>query len=138
MAMRLALEGQLSRTQAAKASAKSAGLIRFIRMVSQRSPGDAVLVGQVPAEEVEVRSAPCGDVLVVVAVGDGAADHEQQHFRQRMQDPPNVARVFDVGEVVEQRREARLLGQAFGEGHARLRVRAAASIQRNPILSPVT
>ena len=31
--------GQLSRTQSAKAAAKSAGLIRFIRMVSQRSPG---------------------------------------------------------------------------------------------------
>ena len=39
IATRPAFSGQLSRTQAAKAAAKSAGLIRFIRMVSQRSPG---------------------------------------------------------------------------------------------------
>jgi hypothetical protein len=39
MATRSAFPGQLSRTQPAKAAAKSAGLIRFIRMVSQRSPG---------------------------------------------------------------------------------------------------
>ena len=35
----VAVDGQLSRTQSAKAAANSAGLIRFIRMVSQRSPG---------------------------------------------------------------------------------------------------
>ena len=39
---------------------------------------DAVRVRQLPAEEVEVRRAPGGDVLVVVAVGDGAADHQEQ------------------------------------------------------------
>ena len=76
--------------------------------------GNAVLVGQVPAEEVEMRRAPAGDVLVVVAVGDGAADDEQQDLRQRMQDPPHVARVLHLGEVIEQRREARLPGQGFG------------------------
>ena len=43
--------------------------------------GHAVRVGQVPAEEIEMRRAPGGDVLVVVAVGDGAADDEQQHLR---------------------------------------------------------
>ena len=78
--------------------------------------GNAVLVGQVPAEEVEMRRAPGGDVLVVVAVGDGAADDEQQDLRQRMQDPPHVARVLDLGEVIEQRREARLPGQGFAAG----------------------
>ncbi len=39
MATSEALSGQLSRTQAAKAVAKSAGLTRFNRMESQRSPG---------------------------------------------------------------------------------------------------
>lgn len=32
-------DGQLSRTQAEKAAENSAGLIRFIRIVSHRSPG---------------------------------------------------------------------------------------------------
>jgi len=40
--------------------------------------GGAVLVGQVAAQEAEVGLAPCGDVVVVVAVGHGGADHEQQ------------------------------------------------------------
>jgi hypothetical protein len=39
MAMSPAFCGQLSRTQSAKAAEKSAGLMRFIRIVSQRSPG---------------------------------------------------------------------------------------------------
>ena len=72
--------------------------------------GHAVRVGQMPAEEIEVRRPPGGDVLVIVAVGDRAADHQQQHLRQRVQDAPHVARVLDLGEVIEQRREARLPG----------------------------
>jgi hypothetical protein len=56
---------------------------------------------------------------------------------QRMQDPAHVARVLDAGEVVEQRREARLPGQGFGRDHQRLRIQGAASIQRNLPLSPV-
>ena len=39
MATRSAFSGQLSRTQAVKAAANSPGSMRFIRMVSQRSPG---------------------------------------------------------------------------------------------------
>ncbi len=39
MATRDAFSGQLSRTQAAKAAEKRPGSMRFIRMVSQRSPG---------------------------------------------------------------------------------------------------
>jgi putative transposase len=100
---------------------------------------DAILVRQVAAEEAEMRRAPGGDVLVVVAVGDGAADHQQQDLGQRMQNPPHVTRVLHLGEVVEQRVEARLPGQGFGGmNHGGLRIRAAASIQTIPYLSPVT
>jgi hypothetical protein len=76
--------------------------------------GHAVLVGQVPAEEVEVGRAPGGDVLVVVAVGDGAADDEQQDLVEPVADPPHVARVLHPGEVVEQRGKTRLRGKSFG------------------------
>ena len=101
--------------------------------------GHAVLVGQVAAQEVEMRRAPGGDVLVVVAVGDGAADHQQQHLGQRMQDPPHVARVLHLREVVEQRREARLPGQGLGgmDHGGGSEFRAAASIQQISRLSPV-
>ena len=68
--------------------------------------GDAVLVGQVPAEEAEMRRAPGGDVLVVVAVGDGAADDQQEDLVEPVADPPHVTRILDRGEVVEQRRKA--------------------------------
>ena len=39
IATRSARSGQLSRTQSEKAAENSAGLIRFIRIVSHRSPG---------------------------------------------------------------------------------------------------
>jgi hypothetical protein len=38
-----------------------------------------------------------------------------------MQDAPHVARVFDLGEVIEQRRETRLPGQDFGGRDAEVR-----------------
>jgi hypothetical protein len=69
--------------------------------------GNAVRVGQVPAEEAEMRRAPGGDVLVVVAVGYGAADDQQQDLVEPVGDPPHVARVLHHGEVVEQRGKAR-------------------------------
>jgi hypothetical protein len=47
--------------------------------------------GAVPAQDVEMRRAPGGNVLVAVAIGDGATDHQQQNPGQRMQDPPHVA-----------------------------------------------
>ena len=122
---------------------ESGGEQRGIDAVHQdRQPafaGNAVGVGQVPAQEIEVCGAPGGDVLVIVAVGDGAADDEQQHLGQRMQDPPHVARVLDRSEMIQQRREARLPGQGFiGDHQRRLRIKDAASIQRNSPLSPVT
>jgi len=98
----------------------------------------ALRIGQAPAEKVEMRRAPGGDVLVVVAVGDGAADDEQEDLVEPVGDPPRVARVLHHGEMLEQRCEARLPGQALGgRDHGRLRFRAAKSIQRNPSLSPV-
>lgn len=100
--------------------------------------GDAILVGQVAAQEGEMRRPPGSDVLVVVAVGDGAADDEQEDLVQTVADPPHVARVVHHREVLEQRREARLPGQGVGKSnHGRLRSRVAASIQRNLPLSPV-
>ena len=59
-------------------------------MVSQRSPGDAVLVGQVPAQEGEIGRPPGGDILVIVAVGEVAANDQKLGSRERMKDPPKL------------------------------------------------
>ena len=138
IATREAFSGQLSRTQCGEGGGEERGVDPVHQDGEPALAGDAVRVGQVPAEEVEVRRAPGGDVLVVVAVGDGAADHEQEDLVEPVGDPPHVARVLDLGEVLEQGREARLPGQGLGgRDHGRLQFRAAASIQRKPSLSPV-
>jgi len=91
------------------------------------------------AENVEMRLAPGGDVLVVVAVGDRAADYQQQDLRQRVQDAPHVARFLHRREMRQKRRKARPAGKSGGGLHhlGRRQIRAAASIQQISRLSPV-
>ena len=84
-----------------------------------------------------MRLAPGGDVVVVVAVGQGGADHQQQHLRQRVADPAHVARILDRGEVVEQNREAGLpRGRQGGCGHGTAPNRTRRANQPTKPLSP--
>ena len=88
-------------------SGREQGGVDAVHQDGEPSPaGDAVLVGQVAAQEVEVGRASCGDV---VAVGDGGADHEQQELGQGVGDAAHVARVVDGGEVVQQHAKTGLL-----------------------------
>src|SRR3546814_7693344 len=64
----------------------------------------AVVIGQKAPQEREMRLAPGGDVIVVVAVGDRAADRQQQHLRQRMRHTPRIARVLDLRKMLQKRR----------------------------------
>jgi hypothetical protein len=61
------------------------------------------------SQEVQVGVAPRGNMVVVVAVGDGAADHQEQDLGQRVGNATDVARVVDGGEVVQQCAEAGFL-----------------------------
>ena len=81
------------------------------------SARDAEPVGQMPTQEGQMRLAPGGDVIVVVAVGDGAANHQQQDLGQRMGDAADIARVGDGGEVIQQDSEAGLAQQIVGGAH---------------------
>jgi hypothetical protein len=82
------------------------------------SAGRAMRVGQVVAQEAEVRFAPGRDRLVMVAVGHRAADHEKQHLPQRMRDAPGLARIVDDREMIEKRLETRLLPKhSIGKAH---------------------
>jgi hypothetical protein len=86
------------------------GRVDTVHQNGQPAPaGDAVLVGQMASQEVQVGVAPRGNMVVVVAVGDGAADHQEQDLGQRVGNATDVARVVDGGEVVQQCAEAGFL-----------------------------
>lgn len=61
------------------------GRVDAVHQNGQPAPArDAVRVGQVLAEEIQMRRTPVGDGIIVVAIGDRAADHQQQHLTQRV------------------------------------------------------
>ena len=70
-----------------------------------------MMVGQIAAKKADVRRSPRRDRLVVVAVRDRAAHHQQQHLRQWMRNPPRIARVLDAAEMIQKRPKTRLLLQ---------------------------
>jgi len=74
--------------------------------------------GQEAAQEVQPLPAPGGDRLVIVAVGDRAADDQQQNLRKRMRDPPRLARVFDRRKMIQKGAKTRLLTKlSDGKAH---------------------
>lgn len=61
---------------------------------------------------------PGRDVIVVVAIGDRPANHQQQDLRQGVRHSPRLARILDGGEMVEQGTKARFLAKGrSGQGH---------------------
>ena len=80
-------------------------------------PRHPVMVGQEAAQELQALLPPGGDRLVVVAVGDRAADHQQQNLRQRVGDPPRLAGVLDDGQMVQKGAKAGLLSKHGGKAH---------------------
>ena len=48
-----------------------------------------------------MRFAPGGDVVVIVAIRDRAANDKEQDLGQRMHDPADIARIVDRGEVLQ-------------------------------------
>jgi hypothetical protein len=62
-----------------------------------------------------MRFAPFGDPFVIVAIGNRAANHQQQHLRQGVRHAPRFARVLDHGKkMVEQRPKTRLFWSNLG------------------------
>ena len=54
------------------------------------------------AQEIEMCRAPFGDIVVIVAVRNRAADHEQDHLAQRIHHLAGLARVLDDREMIQQ------------------------------------
>jgi len=66
------------------------------------STGNAVVeLGKAPQKR-QMRIAPIDDVIIVVAVRDRPAHHQEQNLAQRIGDLPGLACVFDLGKVIEQ------------------------------------
>ena len=97
-----------------------------------------MMVGQEATQERQMRFAPFGDPFVIVAIGNRAADHQQQHLRQRVRHPPRLARVFDDGKMVEQRPKTRLVGKIERRGHSWRRLRIKATQPNQTFRKPET
>jgi len=65
-----------------------------------------------PPEEFQMVPAPGDDRLEVVAIGDHGAGDQQQHFLQRIGDPPALAVVVDRSEMLQQHRQSGGTGPA--------------------------
>ena len=63
-----------------------------------------------------MRRTPVGDGVIVVAIGDRAADHQQQNLTQRVQDTADVTRVFNGAEMIQQGGQTGAAGQRVGSG----------------------
>ena len=61
-----------------------------------------VELGESPQER-QVRLSPVNDVVIVVAIRDRPAHHQEQHLAQRIGDLPGLTRVLDLGKVIEQK-----------------------------------
>ena len=64
---------------------------------------------------------PGGDVVEVVARCDTGADDEKEHFRQRMGDPPGLARVVHRRKMVQKAAKARFRAEIVHLEGSRIR-----------------
>ncbi len=59
---------------------------------------------------------PGGDVVIIVAVGDRATDHQQPDLGQRVGDAAHIARIVDGGQMLRQERQAELAETRISNG----------------------
>lgn len=68
-----------------------------------------MVIGQIAAQERQVRLSPFRDQIIIVAIADRAAHHQKKHFRQRMSHPPRLTRILYLAKTIEQRPQTRCL-----------------------------
>ena len=90
-----------------EAGAKQLGIDRVHDVVQRVVTGDAARERQEAAQDVHVKHRPASDFHEVLRAGERAAQHRQQHFRQRIDHLPRLARVAQRGEMIEERRTHR-------------------------------
>jgi hypothetical protein len=66
-----------------------------------------VELGKLPQER-QMRPAPIDNVIIVIAVRNRPANHQEQHLAERIGDLPGLSRILDLSEVIEQQTQPRL------------------------------
>src|SRR5208337_134107 len=89
--------------------------------VQPARPGNAVVIGQKAAQKRQMVLAPGGNIVEIVAGGDGGTDGEKQHLCQRMSDPPRLARVVDLRKMVQKAAKARFRAEIVHLAGSRIR-----------------
>ena len=69
--------------------------------------GNAVMERGKAPQELEMVSAPCDDLVEIVARGDGPTGDQQQNLVQRVGDPPGLAGVVEPGKVLKEQPQPR-------------------------------
>src|ERR1700681_4074268 len=100
-------EGVAPGPQRAKPVFETACECLRIDQVPQRAQpalaGDAIVIGREFSQEIEMVMAKGGDLVEVVARGDGGAGQQQQDLGQRVDDPPRLTVVFEPGKMLQQK-----------------------------------
>src|SRR2546425_8335293 len=101
IATRSSLSGQHSATQEEKQALEQVRVDAIHNRAQPISTGNAVVeLGKAPQKR-QMRLAPIDDVLIVVAVRDRPAHHQEQNLAHRIGDLPGLTRVFDLRKVIE-------------------------------------
>jgi hypothetical protein len=103
IATNLSLSGQHSATQDEKQSIEQVRINPIHHRAQPIGTGNPeVELGESPQER-QMRFSPVNDVIIVVAICDRPAHHQEQHLAQRIGDLTGLTRVLDLGKVIQQK-----------------------------------
>ena len=87
----------------------------------QPSPaGDSIVERREPTKKINVMPAPRADVVEIVAGADRRAGQQRQDLRQRIDDPPRLSFVRELGKVLQQQRYPRARNFIVGKEISRV------------------
>lgn len=72
---------------------------------------------QKPAQKIELSQRPAFDLDEILRSRHRPAQHDQQHFRQRIDHLPGLAGIFEDTELINERRTGRLKTSRFEVFH---------------------
>ena len=129
-----------SQAQLVKHTENSSGSIRIDPVhqdVEPASAGNALIKRQKAAQKVEMRLAPGGHIVEIVARGDRRADDEQQHLRQGMCHSPLLTRVLDDRKIIQKAGKTRFREGLVHSGGSRSFIQSQLNYMRPPPLTRV-
>jgi hypothetical protein len=98
---------QQARAQRVKQAENNAGIDPVYHDRQPASARHAVTKRQETPQEIEMRLAPNGDGLILIAVGDGPAHGQQRQLRHWKRQPTRLARVLNPRKMVQKQPQTR-------------------------------